>query len=259
MKNTPTKCTVKLRKHEERNEWYLYVESYPVYVNGSPKRVREYMNRSISTPIWNKSSVARSNGGQKSYRPRRDVNGVIMCRTSVDNEACMFADRRKNELQHEYDNAYLFTDSEAEQVQQQERSQQDFIDYFDRITLSNHVKSSTSIVVNWRRVSTLLKLYTDGCALPFGNINVKMLEDFKRFLLSAPQGGGKSGTISQTTASTYFSILKAALKQAFVDDFLAIDISAKVKNIPPIGCGLNMTTILTVTGFKDYFIRMMAM
>ena len=59
-----------------------------------------------------------------------------------------------------------------------------------------------------------------------------MLEDFKRFLLSAPQGGGKSGTISQTTASTYFSILKAALKQAFVDDFLAIDISAKVKNIP---------------------------
>ena len=60
-----------------------------------------------------------------------------------------------------------------------------------------------------------------------------MLEDFKRFLLSSPQGGGKPGTISQTTASTYFSILKAALKQAFVDEYLMTDLAAKVKNIPP--------------------------
>ena len=234
MKQNPTKCTVKLRKHEEKNQWYLYIEAYPVFVNGNPnpKRIREYLNRSITTPIFNKSVVARTNGKVKTYQPRRDVNGVIMCRTDVDNAACVFADRRKNELQHEYDNAMLFSENEAEQVQQMERSQQDFITYFDRITLSNHINASASIVVNWKRVSTLLKLYTDGNTLPFGNINVRLLEDFKRFLLSAPQGGGKSGTISQTTASTYFCILKAALKQAFIDDYLTIDIAAKVKNIP---------------------------
>lgn len=234
MKQKPTKCTVKLRKHENRNEWYLYIEAYPVFVNGQsqPKRMREYLNRTITTPIFNKSAVARTNGNVKTYQPRRDVNGVIMCRTESDNAACIFADRRKNELQHEYDNASLFSESEAEQVQQLERTQQDFIAYFDKITLSNHTNASTSIIVNWRRVSTLLKLYTDGNPLPFVNINMKLLEDFKRFLLSAPQGGGKQGTISQTTASTYFSILKAALKQSFVDDYLTIDISAKVKNIP---------------------------
>ena len=91
MKKNPTKCTVKLRKHETRNEWYLYIEAYPVYVNGNaqPKRVREYLNRTITTPIFNKSAVARTNGKVKTYQPRRDVNGVIMCRTEADNIACV--------------------------------------------------------------------------------------------------------------------------------------------------------------------------
>src|SRR5574344_3117770 len=100
MKKNPTKCTVKLRNHDERNEWYLYIEAYPVYVDGSatPKRVREYLNRTITTPIFNKSDVARTNGKVKTYQRRRDENGVIMCRTEVDNASCVYADRRKNEL-----------------------------------------------------------------------------------------------------------------------------------------------------------------
>ncbi|MBP5501986.1 MAG: site-specific integrase, partial [Bacteroidales bacterium] len=44
-------------------------------------------------------------------------------------------------------------------------------------------------------------------------------------------GGNKKGTVSQNTAATYFSIFKAALKQAFVDGYLTIDLSAKVKGI----------------------------
>ncbi len=58
-----------------------------------------------------------------------------------------------------------------------------------------------------------------------------MAEDFKRFLLSAPCGGNRSGIISHNTAATYFSIFKAALKQAFVDGYLQTDLSAKIKGI----------------------------
>ena len=46
-----------------------------------------------------------------------------------------------------------------------------------------------------------------------------------------PNSVGGKGIISKNTASTYFSILKAALKQAFIDGYLTIDISAKVKGI----------------------------
>ena len=173
MRHNPTKCTVKLRKHEERNAWYLYIESYPVFINDNskPKRIREYLNRTITTPIFNKSKVARTNGEIQSYQPRRDVNGVIMCRNEVDNEACLFADRRKNQLQHEYDNAFLFSESEAEQAQQLERSQQDFLAYFDKITITNHVNASDAIIVNWKRVATLLRLFVKNEALQFSSIN----------------------------------------------------------------------------------------
>ena len=46
-----TKVTVRLRKIEGRKEWYVYIESYPVLVPGkkSPQRLREYLNRSVTT------------------------------------------------------------------------------------------------------------------------------------------------------------------------------------------------------------------
>lgn len=42
-----TRVAVKLRKSEYREEWYLYVESYPVFQPGKdkPQRLREYQSR----------------------------------------------------------------------------------------------------------------------------------------------------------------------------------------------------------------------
>lgn len=70
-----------------------------------------------------------------------------------------------------------------------------------------------------------------GDTLLFSQIDNRLAEDFKFFLLSAPCGGSKKGTIPRNTASTYFSIFKAALKQAFIDGYLTIDLSAKIKGI----------------------------
>ena len=65
----------------------------------------------------------------------------------------------------------------------------------------------------------------------FGDIELNLIEDYKDYLINAPQGGSKGGIISRNTASTYFSIFKAALHQAFIDGFLTIDLAAKSKNI----------------------------
>ena len=48
-----TRVSVKLRKSEYREEWYLYVEAYPVFQadKPTPQRVREYLNRTITTPF----------------------------------------------------------------------------------------------------------------------------------------------------------------------------------------------------------------
>ena len=229
-----TKCTVKLRKSEYREEWYLIIESYPVfaYPGAKPSRHKEALNRTITTPIWDKSRPSRPKAdGSVSYKPKRDINGVIVCRSDMDNEACRYADKVRALRQREYDNAALYTDNEAEQAAQNERSMQNFIPYFKQVSEKRHRNSSDSIIINWGRVYELLKIYANGDTILFRDIDLSMIENFKFFVLYAPKGGNKSGTISQNTASTYFTLFKAALHQAFIDSYFDVDIAAKVKGI----------------------------
>jgi integrase len=228
-----TKSIVRLRKVEDRKEWYLYIESYPVFVPGKkqPQRVREYLNRTVSTVEWDKKRTARTEAdGTKTCKPKRDDNGLIICRSEKDRETILYADGVRKLRQREYDNADLYSDTETAQAEQKERSQQNFIEYIELTTKKRHTNSSESIRVNWKRTNELLKLYA-GEYLPFSKIDNRLAEDFRMYLMSVPQGGNKTGTISRNTAATYFSIFKAALKQAFVDGFLTIDLSAKIKGI----------------------------
>lgn len=105
-----TKVTAKLRKSNYKDEWYLIIESYPVYKRGSKRasRVVESINRTISTPIWDKSSIARIlPDGTFNYKPKRDLNGIIQCRSTIDQEACIYADNVRKLRQREYDSAIL--------------------------------------------------------------------------------------------------------------------------------------------------------
>ena len=195
-------------------------------------RKHEPLGRFVTTPIWDKNSSGRTLAdGKAYYRPKRDVNGIIQCRSTFDQEACIFADKVRDIRQHEYDNQSLYTETEAEQAAQNERSKCDFIKYFEDLRDKRHQNSSKSIRVNWDREVKLMKMFTEGKPMIFSTIDMNLLEDYKNFLINAPQGGSKKGIITRNTASTYFSIFKAGLHQAFIDGYLTVDIAAKAKNI----------------------------
>jgi len=230
-----TKVTVKLRKSEYREEWYLVVESYPIRKpdGGKPGRIIESVNRIITTPIWDTTAITGIDAdGNYKYKPKRDTNGIIQCTSRLDREACIYADKVRALRQQEYDTAVVYSDREKEMIAQNERMEQDFIAYFNSIIYKVHPNSSNSIIVNWTRVGKLLSIFSEGKPIPFRKINVKLLEDLKLFMLTAPQGGNKKGTLSQNSAATYFSIVKAGLHRAFIDEYLTVDIAAKVKGIP---------------------------
>ena len=230
-----TKVTVKLRKSEYREEWYLVVESYPIRKpdGGKPGRIIESVNRIITTPIWDTTAITGIDAdGNYKYKPKRDTNGIILCTSRLDREACIYADKVRALRQQEYDTAVVYSDREQEMIAQNERMEQDFIAYFNSIIYKVHPNSSNSIIVNWARVGKLLSIFSEGKPIPFRKINVKLLEDLKLFMLTAPQGGNKKGTLSQNSAATYFSIVKAGLHRAFIDEYLTVDIAAKVKGIP---------------------------
>ena len=155
---------------------------------------------------------------------------IVSC-FQLDQESCIYADKVRSLRQKEYDNASLYSETDAEQAEQLERSRCNFIEYFDHVQRLRHAHSSDSIIINWKRVHELLKIFAKGDTILFSQIDLKLIESFRMFLLNAPQGGGKKGVISQNTASTYFSIFKAALKQAFIDGYLTVDIRAKIKGI----------------------------
>lgn len=229
-----TKVTVKLRKAEKRNEWYLYLEAYPVFTAESsvPQRTREYLNRTIATPLWDKSWNARtSKEGNVSFKPKRDINGIIQCKSHLDQEACIYADKVREIRQREFDNAFLYTDTDSEQAQQLERSRYNFLEYFREMEKKRHAQFSEAISTTWNRVYENFKIFINGDTIPFSKIDLKLIEEFRLYLLSAKRGGFKTGTISPNTASTYFSVFKAVLKQAFIDGYLTIDLSAKAKSI----------------------------
>lgn len=229
-----TKVSVRLRKSELRDEWYLYLEAYPVFKAGreKPLREREYLNRIITTPMWDKTRPARLNtNGEQSFKPKRDQNGIIICRSKADRDVCIFADNVRNLRQHEYDNAELYSEADQAMAEKIEKGKLNFIEYFAKVAENRHKKGSKSIIINWNRVYDLIKIYAEGDFYPFSKVTLRMVESFKNFMLTAPQGGNKSGIVSQNTAATYFAIFKAAVHQAFIDGYLDIDIAAKVKGI----------------------------
>jgi integrase len=233
-KLSKTKCTVKLRKSEYRKEWYLILESYPVFTNGidKPQRLIETLNRIITTPVWDKTRITRTlSDGTMTFKPKRDTNGVIQCKSNLDQEACIFADGVRILRQKEYDHADLYSDQEAEIAELNQLQQTDFIVYMQNVAIRKHKKSSDSILINWNRVVEQLKTFSEGKPLLFSQINMGKAEEIRQFMLSAPCGGNRKGTVSHNTAATYFSIFKAVLKQAFIEGYFSVDISARIKGI----------------------------
>lgn len=228
-----TKVTVRLRKAEFRKEWYIYLESYPVMISGNknPQRIREYLNRSVTTVEFDKKRTAKTTQNSISYKPKRDDNGIIVCKSENDRETMLYADSVRKLRQREYDNIELYSELDQIQAEQKEKSQENFVKYFQALIKSRHKNNSESIKVNWERAIDFLISY-EGDEIPFSKIDIKFCEDFKTFLLSAPRGGNKNGFLSQNSASTYFSVFKAALKQAFIDGYFTTDIAAKIKSIP---------------------------
>ena len=228
-----TKVTVRLRKAENRKEWYIYLESYPVMVTGknSPQRIREYLNRSVTTVEFDKKRPARTSQDSVTFKPKRNDNGIIICKSENDREIMLYADSVRKLRQKEYDNIELYNELDQIQTEQKEKSEENFVKYFEALITNRHKNSSESIRVNWERAVDFLISFKSK-DIPFHSIDYKFCESFKAFLLNAPRGGNKKGILSQNSASTYFSVFKAALKQAFIDGYFSTEISAKIKSIP---------------------------
>ena len=120
----------------------------------------------------------------------------------------------------------IYSGYEKEQLKIKEQGEQNFIEYFKQLT----DKRKASNHDNWEAAYQYLEIFTIG-NLKFSELNEKFCNNFKEYLLTTKSIKSSKTTLSQNSAVSYFNKFKAALKQAYKDNYLQINLNAKIDPI----------------------------
>ncbi|MBC7485561.1 MAG: site-specific integrase [Cytophagaceae bacterium] len=132
----------------------------------------------------------------------------------------------------------IYSDFEKEQKRLKEQGEKCFVEYFKQ--LANKRKASNHD--NWISAYHYLEKYTKG-TLTFSALNERFCEDFKEYLLTSPSNRSSKTALSQNSAVSYFNKLKAAMKQAYKDGYLATNLNSKIETIKPAETQRNYLTL----------------
>lgn len=198
---------VALRKKEiSQGRKSLYLDFYPAIPH--PKTGKPTRREFLGLYIFNKT---------KTPIDKRHNEETIKIAESI-------RQKRENFL----NKPEIYSEYEKEQLQKKELAEMDFVEYFKKLADKKRTLENNS----WGSVLYYLEDFTNG-SLRFGDLNERVLEDFKEYLLSAKSKRSDNMSISQNTSLSYFNKIKAALRQAYKDGILRIDLHSRVESIKP--------------------------
>jgi integrase len=120
----------------------------------------------------------------------------------------------------------IYSHYEKEQLKIKERGERCFVDYFRHLA----EKRKNSNHDNWNAALKYLESFSGG-TLKFADLNEMVLEDFKEYLLTTKSNRSDKTTLSANSAVSYFNKIKAALRQAYKDGSLTIDLNSRIEPI----------------------------
>jgi integrase len=158
-------------------------------------------------------------------------------------ETLQLAQQIRQKRENHLNKPEIYTGYEKEQLRIKEQGQQNFVEYFK--TLANKRKASNHD--NWVSAYNYLETFTKG-NLKFADLNERFCNEFKEYLLTTGRHSAKSNksskaTLSQNSAASYFSKIKATLKQAYKDGYLQTDLNAKIEPVKQAETQRNFLTI----------------
>ena len=142
-------------------------------------------------------------------------------------ETMQLAELIRNKRDAELNKPEIYSGYELEQLRLKELGKESFMAFFKELIRR---KKSDGNVGNWRSALYHLEKFA-GPELKFEDITEKFANDFKDYLLTAKQSRSSKFMLSQNSALSYFNKFKAALRQAFKDDYLRTDLNAKISPI----------------------------
>jgi len=153
-------------------------------------------------------------------------------------ETLQLAKQIRQKKENQLNKPEIYSEYEKERLRVKELGKGDFIEYFKKLTDKQKGKNYE----NWIVVLKYLEAFTNG-NLKFAEVNEKFCEDFKNYLLTAKGYKNNRNILSQNSAGTYFTKLKAALRQAYKDKLIQTDISANISPIKVIETEREVLTI----------------
>jgi integrase len=135
--------------------------------------------------------------------------------------------RQRREIELNKDEVYGLLERKAiaEQRAEEERGNQDFLDYFRNLA----DKRKSSNYDNWICALHFLESYSNG-TVKVSDLTERWCNGFREYLSQAKSKNRKTKLSVNTTVS-YFNKFKAALKQAYKDGLLTIDLNSRVEQI----------------------------
>ena len=215
-----TKCTVRLKKSPTNtNDYYLFVEAYPVFENenSKPKRKATFLNRTVSSVVWDTKTKTR--GGN--HEPKRNVEGVIKCRSQIDQQSALFAAQMCATMQDEYNKKALFPEQYKELQAQYAREKIEFFPYIQEVIKKRQATLTSGTMRVWANFLTKYQEFEGGNILTFGEINRAKVAEFISFI--ANYKSKKVGTLAANSQKSMIRCFQAVLNEAYKDEIITFN------------------------------------
>ena len=221
------------------NRRSLYLDYYPAIINpdtGKPTR-REFLGLYIHEPI--KYLKRTQKDGTTKQMPVYDNNPTTNEIMELHNENTLAtAQQIRLKQDNNYNKSEIYSVFEQEQRKAKQKGEKNFVEYFRNLAK----KRQQGNFDNWISAYKYFEEFTDG-VLKFEDLNQQVCDNFKDFLLTNKTNRSSKARLSQNSAASYFTKLKAALKQAFRDGYLKTDLGASVTPIKQLDTQRNFLTI----------------
>jgi len=215
-----TKCTVRLQKSLTNDyDYHLFVEAYPVYETeyAKPKRKATFLNRTVSTVVWDTKKATR--GGN--YKPKRNVEGVIQCKSKHDQQSAIFAAQVCAVMQDEYNKKALFPEQYKEQQERYIREQIEVLPYIQEAVKKRQATLTSGTMRVWANFITKYQKFEGKNRLTFGEMNKAKVEEFIAFI--ADYKSPKVGKLAANSQKSMIRCFQAILNEAWKDEIITFN------------------------------------
>ena len=143
-------------------------------------------------------------------------------------ETIRIAEGIRQKRENELNKPEIYTGFEKEQLRLKELGEKSFLEYFMKMAR----KRTDTNLGNWLSAYKYLEDFTGG-ELKFNELTEKYLNEFREHLQNTKSNRSERLTLSTNSAVSYFNKIKAALKQAYKDGYLTVDLNARIESIKP--------------------------